>query len=247
MDYHLRVSPRGTELPTWDIIAKALDCSTMYVHQEGCDNGLHYHVYLTTKTSNKTIRNRLMKLCKFPVVKRGEENSYYMLKEVPTSSDDWKELDFRKFTLGYTAKEGKFIYGQGSPLNYVEAAGYYLDAIKPKHVQGSPLGTVQSQGSPLEKPQQPELSKTDEQYVRYCEYVTEHLDKTDIEPYSGLPVMAIKYWSMKFFRSESPVGLLPQKAHINRFIASFIFNYMQEKRQYTTGQQTQELISLGYV
>lgn len=261
MDYHLRITPRGLDLPSWEVLSDALDATRFSAHQEGANEGLHYHIYLTTQTAIKTLRNRILSKCNFPAGKRGEENAYYMLKQITTKSKNRKDLDLQKFTLGYTAKGGTLVYLKEFATSQLdEARIYYMDktarrAISVRadvhQVDSAPPESIERLRIPLEAqvsplaPREPKQTPTENQYERYIEYMDDHIAKTEYAVV--VPVKAIKYWSIRFFESENGLGLLPQKAHIHRFISSYTWRYVRKKQTLSSAEMIEELISLGYV
>lgn len=245
--YHLRLHRRDLDLPSWEDLIYALKCELAVIHSEGQSDGLHYHIYLKSTAEIKTLRNRLISATGIPKGKRGEENKYYMLKIIPTESVSWKDLDLQKFTLGYTAKGGTLVYSNmptdlleqakayymdktGQSTNSSRAEIHQVDIVPPESIESLRI-PLEAQASPLaRREKKEELTKAEQQYERYKTYLDDHLDKTDKmhpEERPVLPIYTIRYWSVKFFYSESTVGLLPQKSHINRFISSYSWYFMK--------------------
>jgi len=208
--YHVRYTPYDLSK---DILGFCTQFTSYAAYEEdkgrGDQSSLHYHIYIETALTKKTITNRLVAHFSVPTGIRGQANAYYMVKEI----------EHPQFQLGYVAKANKKVCATYAH-EFIEAARIHYEEKRYKGTTLAPTNTVH---------EQPERSEgngykcsLDDIYVEYKEYMKNKLRKVDYQ----ITTQWLKNQSRPFWYEKSVSGLQPVGSTANRFVASFYYEYI---------------------
>jgi len=226
--WHMIYTPKGL----LDLKREAVPYTQLSASAEMGQGGRHWHIYLITEDSERTIRDRLKDIQHIPAGKKGKKSLHYSLREIEPHSPEYPEDDLRKFTLGYTLKNQN-VDNFLAEDHFHE--GYTIEQLKDAY------DYYQEKSAKTYKPPEPVSAERMEElrnipdgingeWADYSVYMDKQLSpmvlaKTQIGfQASPVPVEFLRSHSRKFWRQRNN-GLFPQASKYRRFLASIADKY----------------------
>lgn len=237
--WHMIYTPKGL----LDLKREAVPYAKMSASAEMGQGGRHWHIYLITEDSERTIRDRLKDIQQIPKVSRGKKSLHYSLREIDPHNPEYPEDDLRKFTLGYTLKNQNID-------NFLKEDHFHEDYTQEELKDA--YDYYQEQSAKTYKPPEPVSEQRMEElrnipdgingeWADYMVYMDKQLKPIMLAntargyAAAAVPVEFIRSHSRKFWREKNN-GLFPQASKFRRFLASIADKYrsifrVEDRRQ----------------
>jgi len=191
-------------------------------HQEDKGRGdygsIHYHIYVETMETKKTITNHLRAYFKIPSGTRGMENTYYSVMPIVTKGNYNAQ-----YNLGYIQKDSVLTATNMSPNRLLEALEYYKAHRPAEEVTSLPreesgvVETVTNANRSIE-----------DQYLEYLTFMKKQL-KTNMQQSDYKQESITMKWiskKSKAYWAGKGIGLFPIGTTDKRFKASFYYEFL---------------------
>ena len=197
---------------------------------------IHYHIWIDIECVRKTVVNHLVEHFKIPQGKRGQDNKYYMIKEI--------NPDLEQFTLGYIQKDEKLVATNMDPTGLLEALKHYMDTRKPKPEAKAVL---------VETPLGRSSQSVEDQYEEYFLHMEKQV-RLNMVPIGTLDHQFRNKetvnltWLRKKTRDyygNKGLGLFAVSSTTKRFQASFYYHYLTKMNSHNDETDI-EFKDLGY-
>lgn len=223
-------------------LANVPHCAHKEDKGRGDQSSIHYHIWVETLETKKTLTNHLQSYFHIPMGTRGAQNAHYSVMPIVTKGNY-----NATYNLGYIQKDGVLTATNMSPNRLLEALEYYKAHRPAEEVTSLPreefdVETLTKSNRSIE-----------DQYLEYLTYMKKQVQGNLIKITSLTGATRYRepinmQWvskKSKAYWAGKGIGLFPIGSTDKRFKASFYYEYLTKIEGHNETTE-EEFVTIGY-